>query len=238
MARGFRLVLPPVRGAGAQLAVAFLVGSVLTVLFKKVLAPFVVLIPEAVLHGFVWQPLSYCFVETSPTGVIFGAIILWSIGGALESDWGRRRFFLFAIGTPAVAGVLTVLLSLLVEPLRAYVFVGGTAMTSACWVAYGLRVGPSQTNFWGLPVTGNVLALIGVGFVFLEGAFSSFILVLPAAFALALTFAYVQWRFPTALFERLGSWRLRRQLNKRTRQLKVVSGGQRNMPGDSDKYLH
>ncbi len=238
MARGFRFALPPIRGAGAQLAVVFLVVSVVTVLAKQVLAPYLVLLPAAVLSGFVWQPLTYAFIETSPTGVIFGALILWSIGGALESDWGRRRFFAFAVLTPAIAGVLLVLASLVLAPLRGAVFVGGTAMTSACWVAYGLRVGPSQTNFWGMPVTGNVLALIGVGFVFLEGAFGSWIGVLPAVLALVLTFFHVQWRLPGAFFERFGSWRLRRQLNRRSAQLKVVSGGQRNMPSDSDKYLH
>ncbi len=46
-------------------------------------------------------------------------------------------------------------------------------MGRALWVAYGLSFGRRQTNFWGLPVSGNVFALIGVGFVFLNGAFSA-----------------------------------------------------------------
>jgi hypothetical protein len=89
-----------------------------------------------------------------------------------------------------------------------------------------------------MPVSGNVLALIGVGFVFLSGAFSrNWLGVMPAVIALIFTFAYVQWRFPTAIFERIGSWRLKRRLAKRTSQLRVVSEGQRNTSTGSDKFL-
>jgi len=239
MARGYRFAVPPIRGAGAQLAIAFLIVSVVTALGGKALVPYVALVPALVVEKyFVWQPLTYGFIETSPTGVIFGALILWSIGGSLEGYWGRRRFFTFAIATPTAAGLLLLALSPFLPAVQEVAFAGGTAMTSSLWVAYGLRIGRGQTNFWGLPVTGTVLALIGVGFVFLDGAFNGFLRELPAVFALALTFAYVQLRFPTAVIERIGSWRLKRQLSRRTGQLRVVSDGQRNTSGDSDKYLH
>jgi membrane associated rhomboid family serine protease len=234
-----RLVFPPIRGAGAQLAIAFLIISVVAVIGKNVIMPLVALAPGLVIAKyFVWQPFTYGFIETSPTGVIFGAIILWSIGGVLESDWGRRRLFTFALATPAAAGLVVVAMAFFLPKLQEMIFAGGTAMTSSLWVAYGLRVGRHQTNFWGMPVSGNILALIGVGFVFLDGAFNGWLRELPAVIALAFTFAYVQWGFPAKLFARLGSWRLQRRLNKRSSHLSVVSDGQRNMPQDSDKYLH
>lgn len=239
MARNFRFALPPIHGAGAQLAIAFLIVSVITVLGKSVIAPFTLLVPAYVFEKyFVWQPLTYGFIETSPTGVIFGAIILWSIGGALESDWGRRRLFTFAVATPAAAGLVVLAMAPFLPRVQEMAFAGGTAMTSSLWVAYGLRVGRGQTNFWGMPVTGNMLALIGVGFIFLDGAFNGWLKELPAVIALAFAFAYVQWGFPARFIEQFGSWRLKKQLSRRTSQLKVVSGGERNMPNDSDKYLH
>src|SRR5215831_47552 len=174
MRRGFRPMLPVLQGAASWLAVALVVGSVVFALSREGIGELLRLVPGLVLRGYVWQPLSYAFIENSPMGVIFGALILWQLGGALEQTWGTRRMSFFAVGVTVLAGILTVLLALLVPALRNIPFAGGFVMGSALWVAYGLGFGRHQTNFWGLPVSGNVFALIGVGFVFLSGAFSSF----------------------------------------------------------------
>ena len=234
--RGFRPLLPGLRGAAAWLAVLLVVGSVLFALTRDGLGGLLRLIPGAVLRGFVWQPLSYGFVESSPMGVIFGALILWQLGGALEQSWGTRRMALFAVGTTVLAGVVTVLLSLVVPELRGIPFSGGFVMGSALWVAYGLSFGRQQISFWGLPVSGNVFALIGVGFEFLNGAFSSFLLVSPEAVALLLTWAYRKVGGPSDWLLRFQSWRLQRQLRSRSKHLSLVSPD-RNTPRDSDRFI-
>jgi len=227
--------LPPIQTAAAKLAVALIVGS----LIYAVAVPQLALNPGSVLRSFtLWQLISYAFVETSPMGVIFGALILWSIGGSLEQTWGARKLVTFALAVPVLAAVLTVLLSLLITNLQGFVFGGGHVMTSALWVAFGLSWGNRQTGFWGMPVTGNVLALIGVGFVVLNAAFSTWMVVVPDAFGIAMTFAFVKLNFPGGTLERFSSWRLRRQLDKRRSHLNVVSGDKRNTPNDSDRFLH
>jgi len=236
MRRGFRPVLPGLQGAAAWLAVALVVGSVVFALTREGLGGMLLLVPGQVLRGWVWQLFTYAFVENSPMGVIFGALILWQLGGALEQSWGSRRMTLFAVGTTVIAGVGTVLLALLVPALRAIPFPGGFVMGSALWVAYGLGFGRQQTNFWGLPVSGNVFALIGVGFVFLNGAFSSFLLVVPDAVALLLTWVFVRLGGPSDWLLRVQSWRLQRQLRSRSKHLSVVSPD-RNTPRDSDRFI-
>lgn len=236
MRRRFRPVLPGLQGAAAWLAVALVVGSVLFALTREGLGAMLLLVPGAVLRGWLWQPLTYGFVENSPMGVIFGALILWQLGGALEQSWGTRRMGTFAVGTTALAGIVTVLLALVLPPLRAIPFPGGFVMGSALWVAYGLSFGRRQTNFWGLPVSGNVFALIGVGFVFLSGAFSSFLLVVPSAAALVLTWAYLKLGGPSDWLLRVQGWRLQRQLRTRSKHLTLVSPD-RNTPRDSDRFL-
>jgi membrane associated rhomboid family serine protease len=236
MRRGFRPVFPGLQGAAAWLAVLLIIGSVVFALARDGIGPLLLLVPGLVLRGFVWQPLSYGFVADSPMGVIFGALILWQLGGALEQTWGTRRMASFAVGPPILAGVLTVLLAFLVSPLRLLPFAGGFVMGSALWVAYGLSFGRQQTNFWGLPVSGNVFALIGVGFVFLDGAFSSFYRVIPEAFGLALTWGYLRLGGPSDWLLRFQSWRLQRQLRSRSKHLTLVSPD-RNTPRDSDRFL-
>ena len=124
------------------------------------------------MRGYVWQLVTYALVEVSPMGVIFGAIILWNLGGFVEQSWGRRRFLLFSLAIVVLPAIATVLLALLVPALVRQAYPGAMVLTGSLWVAYGLQIGRGQTNFWGLVVTGNVLALIGAGFVFLNAAFA------------------------------------------------------------------
>ena len=110
-------------------------------------------------------------------------------------------------------------------------------MGSALWVAYGLSFAGAEVNFWGIPLTGNSFALVGVGFVVLQAAFSSWVSVVPDAFALALTFGYMRGGSPHVLVLRFQHWRLQRQLKGRAKHLKLVAKD-RNMPRDSDRFLH
>lgn len=236
MRRGFRPMLPGLQGAAAWLAVGLVVGSVVFALGRDGLGEYLRLVPGLVRHGFLWQPLSYAFIADSPMSVIFGALILWQLGGALEQTWGTRRMTAFALGTTVLAGVVTVLLALVVHRLLSVPFSGGFVMGSALWVAYGLSFGRRQTNFWGLPVSGNVFALIGVGFVFLTGAFQGFVYVVPEAVALLLTWAYLRLGGPASWILRLQGWRLQRQLRTRSKHLTLVSPD-RNTPRDSDRFI-
>ncbi|HET9158864.1 MAG TPA: DUF1751 domain-containing protein [Myxococcaceae bacterium] len=236
MRRGFRPMLPGLHGAASWLAVALVIGSVVWVLSRDAIGEILRLVPGLVLHGYLWQPLSYAFIEDTAMGVIFGALIIWQLGGALEQTWGTRRMTAFALGTTVLAGVVTVLLALIAHQLLPIPFSGGWVMGSALWVAYGLSFGRRQTNFWGLPVSGNMFALIGVGFVFLNGAFSRFVAVVPAAVALLLTWVYLRLGGPSDWLLRMQSWRLQRQLRTRSKHLTLVSPD-RNTPRDSDRFI-
>jgi hypothetical protein len=108
---------------------------------------------------------------------------------------------------------------------------------TALWVAYGLSYGQAQVNFWGLPVTGNVFALIGAGFVLLNGAYGGWAMVIPDLVCIGLTVAYVKGASPRLLWLRFTSWRLQRQLKGRSGHLRVVTKD-RNIGGGSDNYLH
>ena len=179
--------------AAVRLALAVVAGSVVYALFRQSYGAALLLTPaEVVSRAWLWQPLTYAFVETSPMGVIFAALVLWQVGGSLEQSWGPRRMVSFAVGTTVVAGLLTVALAFFVTPLASLSFGGGWVMGIAVWVAFGLMLGRAGTNFWGLPVSGNVLALIGVGFVFLEGAFYGWLLVVPSVLGLLLAAGYLR----------------------------------------------
>jgi membrane associated rhomboid family serine protease len=233
----FNFRMPAIRSAAAVMAIAMIVTSVLVAVIRP-LQTIILLVPELVASGYVWQLVTYALVEVTPIGVIFGAIILWSLGGFVEQSWGRRRFLLFSLAIVVLSAVATVLLSLLVPSLVRQGYAGATVLTGSLWVAYGMQIGRGQTNFWGMAVTGNVLALVGAGFVFLSAAFAGLSTVIPEAFGLFFTFLYMRGAQPSLLWLRFRSWQLDRDLKKRSAHLKGIDGGRRNVGGDSDKYLH
>ncbi len=226
--------MPRFQSISAVLAVVLVVTSVVAS-FGRV-TPYVALVPSAVVHSFFfWELLTYAFVASGTMGVIFGALILWSIGGALEAVWSRGRFIRFVLGISIASAVATVALSY-VLPLPA-VFLGGSTLTGALWVAYGLTIGRGMTNFWGLPVTGNNLALAGAGFVGLNAVFVGWQYVVPDAFALLFTFLLMRSRGLSNLIASARLWQRERAFKRRASHLKSLDGG-RNVGGGSDKFLH
>lgn len=237
-----RFALPPVRNWATRLAILHVLASAVWGLIWRagLMNPY--LSPVAVTRRLsLWQLVTYVPVEVPSDGVVmailFNALILWSIGGSLEVSWGAKRLLWFCGLVPLLAGVLTVGLSLFVPGFDATVFGGGSVVTSSVWVAYGLLWGQRQTNFWGIPVTGNVFAIIGLLFAGLSAVFHPWQTVAPVAFGLLITFTYLKAGAPTDWWLRFSSWRLRRHLASRAKHLKVVEPD-RNTSRGSDRYLH
>lgn len=228
------------RSSAAKMAVLFVISSLAFYLSARWTGEWLALIPETVIHEFrLWQLVTYAVIfHRDPLNFIFGVLILVSIGGALERQWGAKRLWLFSFGIAFFSALLTVLLSLVLPVIGATPFVGANVIVSSMWVAYGLLIGRGRTNFWGLPVTGNTLALIGAAFVLLSCLLGGWQQLVPEVISLGLTFLHVRLGFPHDAITRFGSWRLQRDLSKRSSHLRVITGDQRNTPRDSDKYLH
>lgn len=242
MGSRFRPVIPGLRTTAAKLAVAMVAWSIIAALLAKSDHPDLLPLTPSLVRGYAhawapWQPLTYVFLAQSPMEVIFGGLILWSLGGALEARWGAKRLILFAVGVTVLAAILTVAFSVPLSSLGHLSYGGARVMTSALWVAYGLSLGRAQVNFWGLPVNGYGFAAIGVGFTVLNGLMGSWQAVVPEVCGLALTFAYVDGWSPRILWLRLQNWRLQRTLRGRAKHLRLVAKD-RNTPSDSDTYLH
>jgi membrane associated rhomboid family serine protease len=230
---GFRL--PEIRSFAVKLAIT-VIG--LSLIMALTVPELFLLTPGLVVHNlFLWLPVSYAFVETSPTGVIFAALVLWQIGQPMEVSWGVKRFAWFTVGGTVLAGIITVLVSLVLWQIRGAHFAGAWVMGTMVWCAYGFGIGRGQTNFWGMPLSGNMFAGIGILFVILHGAFSSFLAVIPDLLGVAFAYAYVRGFSPRLIWLRFQSWRLQNQLKGRSKHLKVISQD-RNMPSDSDRFLH
>ncbi len=223
---GGGLGIPGLESMAAKLALGMVAVSVLYLLTRHALGALLLLLPHFI-GSFLWQPFTYGFIEFGPTGILFSALILWSTGGWLEGVWGPRRFLLVTVGITALAGLITSLVALVLPVGDAYA--GGSVMASIVWVAYGLIIGRGQTNFWGIPLSGNAFAGIGAGFVVLwvltagSNPLEGVLLRLPDVLGLLLIFGYVKGGSPRRLWLHFQHWRLQRQLRSRSRNLRVIS---------------
>lgn len=238
-----RLVLPELRNAATALAIVSIAVSVVWQVLRITTGVSLFMTPGEVFADFaLWQPFTWLVASDDAWGVLFTALILWSIGGSIERRWGRQRFLRFVFGVTFTAGLLTLAASLLIAPMQGFPFAGGGVMSSAVWVAWGLIIWDEQTNLFGWPISGRTFALLGVAFPVLVALFGwprAAMALLPTFIAIALAFALIRFHLsPSDLWLRIQSARLQRDLKKRSSRLSVITGGERNMPRDSDKYLH
>jgi membrane associated rhomboid family serine protease len=112
------LVFPPFRGFTRRLVVANLVVFfVLLVLgaVNRSASNFIYLLlaltPEAVIHGYVWQLVTYAFVHRGILEILFNALSLWFIASYIEqvkgSRWLMEIYFLAVVGGAAIATALS-----------------------------------------------------------------------------------------------------------------------------------
>jgi membrane associated rhomboid family serine protease len=99
--------------------------------------------PERVLHGWVWQFLTYGFVHIDPRHIIFALIGLYFIGSAVQERIGSRAFAELYVFASVLAGIAGFLLS-----LSGYIGFGtalgaGAAVNAVLMVFYLLHRGSS-----------------------------------------------------------------------------------------------
>ena len=69
------------------------------------------LVPYLVVHGRVWQLVTYSFLHAGLGHILFNMLALWMFGSTLEQYWGGRRFLEFFFFCVFGASLATVVLS-------------------------------------------------------------------------------------------------------------------------------
>src|SRR5271170_5260551 len=112
------LVFPAFRGFVKRLVIANLAVYFVLLLLgaaNRPAADFVSLLlgitPRAVVHGYVWQLVTYSFVHRGILEVLFNLLSIWFIGSYLEetkgSRWVTEIYFLAVVGGALVATALS-----------------------------------------------------------------------------------------------------------------------------------
>ena len=124
---------------------------------------YTVLTPTLVLHGYVWQLVTYLFIHIDPMHLLFNMLGLYFFGPMFERTWGPRSFLRFLLLAGIGAGVCVVLAGLALpawnEPTN-----GLSGAIVALVTAFAVMYPEQQVYFYGLlPIKGKHLVLIGIG---------------------------------------------------------------------------
>src|SRR6202142_409229 len=174
--RTFSLSLPPFTKAVKWLvlinAAVFLVFSLLQAFtrdFEQVAFLVLSLVPQWVLHGAVWQVISYSFLHVGIFHILFNMLALWMFGAQLEMDWGSRKFLEFYFFCVAGAALMTIAVS--------YTGLGGVTPTTntvgasggvlGILMAFGLVYGDQEIMLFPIPLSIRAKYFVA-GLVFIE----------------------------------------------------------------------
>ena len=137
------------------------------------------LIPGQVVHGWIWQLLTYSIIHGGLFHLFFNMLMLWMFGSNLEIHFGFRRFlefFFFGV----LGGALTTVLLAYTVGLSAHpifnvrpdvVTVGASAGIFAIYMASAMLFGERQVFLFPFPFAIKMKYLVAIlGFVALVGA--------------------------------------------------------------------
>jgi membrane associated rhomboid family serine protease len=111
------------------------------------------LIPAAVLHGWIWQLITYSFLHASVGHVLVNMLMLWMFGAQEELDWGSKKFLEFYLF--CVAGAALTTIAVAYSPLPGVIpttpTVGASGGVYGVLMAFGMLYGDREIFMFPLP---------------------------------------------------------------------------------------
>ncbi len=201
-------------------------------------------IPLAVIYDLhVWRPFTSLFLAPNPMEIIFGGLIVYSVGGNLESWWGKRKFLRIVLGIPLAAEIIVLGIALLFPALfSTSAYAGARQIITTIWILFGLtsHFQGQRLNFWGTPLQGSTFALIGLGFVLLGAVFNGLMTVLPELITAGLCYAFMYRGDLPDIRRRIElsyyNWKLSRLKSKKG--LRLVKGKKTDNDQEPGPHIH
>ena len=210
----------------------------------RMLARIVTFTPADLWSGYLWQPLTYTFLDRDPVGLLFALLGLWLLGASLEQRWGTRRFVTFYFATAALGAVATSLVGLVArETVWVWHYAGNWPALEGLIAAFAVLMPSAQIFLYFVPVQARWMLPISAGitilYMLMTGAWWAY---LPQLFGLGAGVLFAGGVAPRRFLLRMRVWwidrRLRRSKLRVVRSKDEESGPFSGSGRGSDKYLH
>jgi membrane associated rhomboid family serine protease len=117
------------------------------------LITFGALIPAAVLHGWIWQLVTYSFLHGSVMHVLLNMLMLWMFGAQEEIDWGSKKFLEYYLF--CVVGAALTTIAVAYSPIRGVSpmtsTIGASGGVYGILMAFGMLYGDREIMMFPLP---------------------------------------------------------------------------------------
>ena len=226
--------VPPLTRGVKWLGGATLAVSILAAVLGdagRTLARIVAFTPAELWSGYLWQPLTYTFLNRDPVGLVFALLGLWLLGASLEQRWGTRRFVSFYFATAALGAVWV------------WPYAGNWPALEGLIAAFAVLMPSAQIFLYFVPVKARWMLPISAGitvlYMLMTEAWWAY---LPQLFGLGAGVLLAGGVGPRNLLLRVRVWWIDRRM--RRSRLRVIRGkddeaGPFTESGrGSDKYLH
>ena len=152
----------------------FIMNSLLTVATGSSLVGYLGLSIGGMSKGLVYQILTFPFMEANFLSVLFNSMLVWFIGGDLESRWGDKFYAKFLVISSVFSGIVYLLISLFTKGALAYVpLMGLGGVVFALLMAYGIIFSERQLTFMLLfPMKAKYFCMVLAGIELYMGIFS------------------------------------------------------------------
>ena len=121
------------------------------------------LVPVFVVHGWIWQLITYSFLHTGLWHVLFNMLMLWMFGAEFEMGWGSRRFLEFYLFCAVGAALVTVAfayIGFLLSP--ATITIGASGGVFGILLAFGMVYGDREVFMFPLPFRMRAKYMVGI----------------------------------------------------------------------------
>ena len=117
------------------------------------------MVPALVKHGWVWTFVTYMFMHSGVTHVLFNMLALFIFGSHVERQMGSYEFLLYYLTTGILAGVFSFAVYLFTGPTIP--LLGASGAVFAVQLAYAVFFPNSIIYIWGIiPLRAPVMVLI------------------------------------------------------------------------------
>jgi membrane associated rhomboid family serine protease len=141
-----------------------------------VLSLVLALVPRMVMHGGIWQLVTYSFVHAGLFHILFNMLALWMFGAQLEVDWGFKKFLEFYFFCVVGAALVTIAVSYtgLGGITPDIPTVGASGGVLGLLMAFGLLYGDQQIMLFPIPLSIRAKYFVmGVAFITVIGAINA-----------------------------------------------------------------
>ena len=128
------------------------------------LLDYLALVPLYVVHGFIWQLVTYSFLHASLGHLLVNMLTLWMFGSQEEQDWGSKRFLEFYLFCVVGAGLVTVAVGFTgLFGMRPEVpTVGASGGIYGLLIAFGMLYGDREVFLFPFPFMIKAKYLVGI----------------------------------------------------------------------------